>query len=347
MTGTTLKVRTIKGVRHPAAIEVDPEARWYRFDPFDFYQPTSRARQVEAGPHLTFLKLKNVLRGQRGVFDEALLLFANRYGFLGQFEREYLRYPALPEGRFFVAPEAIIDEAGRLKEIESLTEGRELVYQWQVRQGNPLFVDLPSRLFSRVLPKGSGRSKAEVREWIKQDAIIAPSEVKFVPRVTARHRPEGQLHGLQNSWQPSPWETIKRRFGGILVYDEREPVGVSVLCTREPHSDWLVHLDRFPSPDTAASEDLVDYISSVSEAVSPRTFVGEDGNLTQGWRCGSLLEAMGVMFLLDLTSDNKIRKCQSRGCPNYFRIGPQTKSKYCSTRCANRASTRIGRGQVP
>ena len=99
--------------------------------------------------------------------------------------------------------------------------------------------------------------------------------------------------------------------------------------------------------DTASAEDLVTYINSVWNGASERAFVGEDRNLKRGWRCGSLLEAMGIMLLLDMTGGNTIKKCQSRGCPNYFRMGPQSKSRYCSKRCANRASTRLGRGQAP
>jgi hypothetical protein len=81
--------------------------------------------------------------------------------------------------------------------------------------------------------------------------------------------------------------------------------------------------------------------------VSPRPFIGEDGNLERGWRCGSLLEAMGVMLFLDLTGGNTIKRCQSRGCLNYYRVGSQPQSKYCSDQCATRASTRLGRGQEP
>jgi hypothetical protein len=53
------------------------------------------------------------------------------------------------------------------------------------------------------------------------------------------------------------------------------------------------------------------------------------------------------MLFLDLTGGNTIKKCKSRGCPNYFRVGSQSKSKYCSEQHASRASTRMGRGQEP
>lgn len=50
---------------------------------------------------------------------------------------------------------------------------------------------------------------------------------------------------------------------------------------------------------------------------------------------------MYVMLYLDLTGGNTIKNCESRGCPNYFRVGPQSKSRYCSERCANRTSTNL------
>jgi hypothetical protein len=85
----------------------------------------------------------------------------------------------------------------------------------------------------------------------------------------------------------------------------------------------------------------------VGEDVSPRALIGKDRNLERRWRYRSLLQAMYIMHFLDLTGGIIIKKCQSRGCPNYFRAGSLIKSKYCSTRCANRASTRKGRGQEP
>jgi hypothetical protein len=132
-----------------------------------------------------------------------------------------------------------------------------------------------------------------------------------------------------------------------MVLDEESPSGASVLCTREAHTDWLIHLDQFPSPDTTSAEDLVTYINLIWNDASERAFVDEDGNLKRGWRCDSLLEAMGIMLLLDMTEDSTIKKCDSRGCPNSFRVGSQSKTKYCSERCANRASTRKGRSQNP
>ena len=47
---------------------------------------------------------------------------------------------------------------------------------------------------------------------------------------------------------------------------------------------------------------------------------------------------------LGTDDDHSISKCQRSGCPNYFRMGSQ-ESKYCSTECANHASTRMRRGR--
>ncbi len=127
--------------------------------------------------------------------------------------------------------------------------------------------------------------------------------------------------------------------------------GVSVLCTREPLTRWGHSFAFFPSGDTPV-EQLVNNegfpsFNAFLEEVSPRVVIGEDGNLDRSWYCRSLIQAMYVMLYLDLTGGNTIRTCQSGGCPNSFRVGSQYKSKYCSERCANRASTRMRRGQGP
>jgi hypothetical protein len=135
-----------------------------------------------------------------------------------------------------------------------------------------------------------------------------------------------------------------------MILDEHAWNGVSVLCTREPVRHWASSLLSFPSGDTPA-EHLVDggqtSLNRHLQEVSPQAVLGEDGNLEQVWSCRSLLQAMRLMLLLDRTGGNTIKKCQSRGCPNYFRVGSQGKSIYCSEGCANRASTRLGRGQDP
>jgi hypothetical protein len=57
-----------------------------RFAPFAAYRPTSKkTRDVEAGPHLAFLRLKKDLLGNRRRYRENLERFVNDYGLLGLF----------------------------------------------------------------------------------------------------------------------------------------------------------------------------------------------------------------------------------------------------------------------
>lgn len=123
-----------------------------------------------------------------------------------------------------------------------------------------------------------------------------------------------------------------------------------MLCTREPLRRWRLGL-RFLSTGDTPAQDLVggahNALNSYLREASPQISVDGDGNLHRGWHYRSLLQAMHIMFYLDLTGGSTIKKCQSQGCPNYFRLGSQDRSKYCSVRCANRASTRMGRGQEP
>ncbi len=315
---------------NPAVIKTGPNARWQRFAPFDSYRPASRAREVRAGSHLTFLRLQGVSEQQPNLFHKALILFANQYGLLGALEEDYeLQRPVYPWEKMLTAPEAVIDDHGRLRRIDPATEGRELL------------LDLlePRGWFHFYKAKGFPRKR-------NYDSIAMPSEVKFNAKYPDR----------DSEWYPIeprtlvPWEEIRKDFGALLVLDAHAWKGVSILSTREPLRRWEIPLLFFPSGDTPV-EDLVggegNSFNSYLQEVSPRAVIGEDGNLERGWRYRNLLQAMYVMLYSDLTGGHTIKKCQSRGCLNHFRLGPQAKSKYCSQRCANRASTRMRRGQEP
>jgi hypothetical protein len=320
---------------NPSVIEAAPDARWERVNPFDSYKPTTTAREVEAGPHLTFMNLKEIQSEKRHLFDKSRILFANEFGLLGFFEEDYLARPLLPPvAPIWVAPEGVIDAQGRLRQVDPATEGRDL-------------------LFDLLIEAGYFFPQASKDEWQVED-LAMPSELKFI-------RTERLVHYLWRSFEePSvlvPWREIQAEFGAILVLDEasvRDETSLpssawSVLCTREPLRRWSQSLLSFPGTDTHVEWLGLEHgvFNNYLRTISPYASVGEDGNLKRGWRCRSLLQAMYLMFYLDQTGDSSIRKCQSRGCPNYFRVGSQSKSKYCSQRCANRASTRIRRGQVP
>jgi hypothetical protein len=309
----------------PAFIEAAPGATWVRFTPFDLYKLTSRSREVTAGPHLLFLRLKRVMDEQPELFHKALILFAEEYGLLGAFEQDYLEQPMLPEGKNLVAPEAQIDyREGRLQRLDPATIGKDL-----------------------LMIKVGQRGWLLNRDWRSQIAL--PSEVRF----SAKHPI------LDSEWWPTfqpprpvvPWEEIQEDFGALFILDDASFTGVSILCTREPLARWRHSFAFFPSGDTPV-EQLIDNegfpsFNAFLQEVSPRVVIGEDGNLDRSWYCRTLIQAMYAMLYLDLTGGNTIRKCQSGGCPNSFRVGSQSKSKYCSERCANRASTRRGRGLEP
>lgn len=343
--------RTVIEHPHPAVVEAAPDAEWKRFSPFDSYRPTSKAREVEVGAHLAFLRLRNLLRksedGSRrhlDLFHRGLVLFANEYGLLGIFQRDYLPKPVLPRQKIFIAPEAVVDKKGRLRLVEDpATEGRELLLR--LKERDPWFVkisELASYDKSNEANAAEENSESEVRTF-KQSLIALPSEIRFIPKVADHSWPrESSKNELVS------WNVIKEKFGALLVLDETSRSGVSVLCTREPlFGGWLRHLDSVPSLDDKPVAEVADYLSSVLVDVSICALVGEGGELRRGWRCDSLLDAMHLMLFLDATSDYTVKKCDSRGCPNYFRVGPQSSSKYCSERCANRASTRMQRGQEP
>jgi len=287
-------------------------------------------RDVEgAGPHIVFLRLKELWQEQSDHFEKALILFAERYGLLGAFEEDYQQHPVFPIEQMLVAPEAVIDGEGKLRFVDPSTEGRKLL------------IDL--------LESKGWRISSERDLKAKHSVISMPSAIQFIAK-------QPDLDSFLWPSREAPrqlalWEEIRKDFGALLVLDEEAFKGVSVLCTREPLRRWTVSLQLFPSGDTLAEQLANDRslssFNSYLEQAAPRAVLGKDGNLERGWTCGSLLQAMYVMLWLDLTGGSTIRKCLSRGCQNYFRMGPQSKSMYCPKRCANRASTRMKRGQEP
>ncbi len=357
----------LKDIDDRAVIEAAPGATWKRFSPFDSYQPTGKARALKAGPHLHFLRLKCLWkRHQEGRFKlpheslrqteawykhlrqtkpvrdilkeselyrKALILFAQEYGLVGAFEEDFLDTPVLPDRKTLVAPEAMIDEQGRLRQVDPATKGKELL----------LGVLEPTGYFSA----GHSRPPDENERRAAYAMMALPSEMRFASGRLS-------LNSIEWSVEPGelvPWEDIRKYFGALLLLDDRAPDGISILCRREPLSRWEASFRFFPSGapsgDVELDDDSYVFLNSYLEDVSPRALIGKGGNLERRWRYRSLLQAMYVMLFLDLTGGTTIKKCQSRGCPNYFRAGSQIRSKYCSTRCANRASTRIGRGQEP
>ncbi len=274
------------------------------------------------------------IRKDLSLFRNALTVFTQQYGLLGLFEEDFQGKPVLPEGKTCVAPEALIDERGWLRRFDPATNGKELLFRvldrkWQFSDGH-------------------NRPADDFERRVAYNTMALPSEIAFVRR---GHYLGGRLEWLIEPRPLVPWEEIKKDYGVVLILDEGAPDGVSVLCTREPICRWEMSFRFLPSaaPSGALELDEDGYVSlnTYLEDVSPRAFVSVDGNLERGWRYRSLLQAMYVMLFLDLTGGSTIKKCESRGCPNYFRVGPQSRSKYCSNRCANRASTRMGRGQVP
>jgi hypothetical protein len=309
-------------------IEATSDAQWGRISPFDLYRPTSKVREVEAGPHLAFLMLKGLWEAEAKNLDTAWKVFATEFGLLGVFEEEYYWPPVFPHGKIVIAPEAVIDSQGKLQRVDPATEGKEIVWNALAARGRYL-TDVP-------LPAES-----------KYTNIALPSELEFIAKGPFI---DNYFWPAVPHRQPVTWEEIKEDLGVLLILDEESYTGVSVLCTREPLQRWRYSLAYFPSGDMAIEHLLSDSFNDLNwrlRQVSPYLLLGKDGNLKRGWSYRSLLQAMYVMLWLDLTGDNTVKKCQSRGCPNYFRVGSQSNSKYCSTRCANLASTRMGRGQEP
>ena len=306
-------------------LRATPDAVWKRFNPFEAYKPTSKTREVKAGPHLAFLKLKELQKDKDRKYVTALDVFASTYGVLGLFYEVYSP-PILPPGKIFVAPEGVIDKHGRLRRVDAMTKGLELLL-------NLLHRERPMK-------------DEQEREMIRRELVAFPSELRFAQkRYTGLWHPDPS--GQELSTEQTTWEEAKERYGGVLVLDARSSSRASVLCTKESSVGWDLKLEDFPAPPYGRSRALATYLNKELIGVSPLLHLSEDGEYERGWRCPSLLKAMYLMLWFVLTGGSAIRQCESRGCSTYFRVGSQSRTKYCSKQHANLASTRMGRGQEP
>lgn len=273
----------------------------------DSYRPTSMKRDPEAGAHLHFHKLAD----QRRLFDTGANLVANQYGLLGLFY-EYCSAPVAPPGKFWIAPNAVIEGgSGALRRVDPATEGRELLETFE------------------------GTSLAS--------SVALPEELSFYPmdRLSSEI-PGAATFGAPPSGRVLTWEDVEEEYGVVVLLDKEASRGVSVVPTKERLTSWELECKNFPH--VPYEPEIVYGLNERIAGVSPYTAVGDGGEFGRGWRCRSLLQAMYHMVYLDLTGGNKVRRCPRPDCQRYFRMGAQ-KSDYCSTRCTNWATSRRHRGQ--
>jgi hypothetical protein len=330
----------------PEYVEATPGAVWSRKDPFDAYSPVvDRARGGEAAPHTSFAKLAAMALNfaltdeEEKKLHRMLNLFANRYGLLGLFLEEF-GAPLLPErevGWFVrVAPDALIDGNGSLRDIDPATEGKRLQEEL-----------LRERFRRDYAARGELHLWEPQKLILTQKVLILPGELRFEKRVVDFVR-SGFSRPSLFSRDPSrvlTYEDVQQRYGVRVVFDRRAGTGVSIVSTREPVGAWLDELRSFGQPLSLRR------LNRHLEGVNPRAVVGEDGRLASSWNCPSLLKALHLMRYLDAITGTKIQRCEAPGCYNYFRVGPRGRaSMYCpplpgqkQSRCASRASTAMHR----
>jgi hypothetical protein len=311
-------------------LEAEPGAAWERATPAALYKPAGKNRDPEAGPHLTFLYLAGLLRDDSDLFEKAMTLFAKEVGLLGAIHETFLFPPVLPTDKLWAAPEAVVEADGALRRLDPETEGVELLLELLDKRGFFSAGRLP------YVDEELNRERARSR-------VALPSEVTLLSKhPTGPWRDPHQL-----DVEPVGWESAKESYGALLVLDEATSTRVSVLSTREPVADWKRHLLDFPVGEYRPEDrSLRRSLNSCLTGVSPYSPEDEE-EYRRGWRCSSLLEAMHLMLWLDLTGGRSVRECGLRDCSNYFRVGSQSGTLYCSGKHASLASTRMNRGQEP
>jgi hypothetical protein len=328
-------------------VEATPDAQWAKTDPFGTYEPAGdRGRWSKKQlPHETFRKLADmapefsVSCEGAGAFSRAVEGFANCYGMLGLL-RDDLGTPLLPgSGERVtpsVAPDAMIDETGRLHDIDPATDGKRLLEE--------LINELDRRIYAE---------RGELHLWKREEldlsrsTLVWPEELRF-------QKPALDFTPLAISWtlpelnhdEIFSYEDAQDRYGVRVVFDPWADAGVSLISTREPVRKWRDELRGF-----ARDVSWEDLDRRLEGGIRPRAVPGKDRREAEHWYCATLLKAIYLMRYLDLNSGTKMLKCQAPDCLEYFRVGPRSRPrKYCppppgkkESRCTSRASSAMYR----
>ena len=139
----------VDGPLAPDYIEATPDARWERSDPFRTYRlPGDLSTLDERSPHELSRSLVDKVHEFELYDDEPTTeslppdgaVVRRTFGLMGWFWEEF-GAPLLPErevgGFVRLAPDTVIDEDGRLRDIDPATEGKELQEQLMIRQDEP------------------------------------------------------------------------------------------------------------------------------------------------------------------------------------------------------------------
>jgi hypothetical protein len=332
--------RLVGEVLAPDFVEARPDARWTRADPFEHYRsPDDPIERDEPSPHVMYAKLANMVDEADSndkateSFHRAIWLFVERFGLLGWFGEEF-GTPLLPEravgGLVRLVPDAVIDEDGRLGDIDPTTEGKNLQEQLMLSREEQEWARLGRQ------PPRSGDHLLEPEE------LVLPSELRFQrPPVDFLRTGFSRPAYYEYDNETFSYADVRRRYGVRVVFDpEGSATGVTVLPTREPVSVWHMLI-------SFVDYSRLGYINRELEEVSPLLVAGEDGSVKGGWACPSLLKAVHLMYFLDLLTGIRWQKCQDEGCRAYFRVGPRSRPrKYCwpeprrkESKCGNRVSS--------
>jgi hypothetical protein len=333
--------KVVAGLPYADYVEAAPDALWTRIDPFGTYRAADdrEARPKLRPAHETFSKLADMAPGfsvygeEASEFNSAVRVFADCYGMLGLL-REDLGVPLLPGGErpaALIAPDAVIDETGRLRDIDPATDGKRLL------------VELVNELDRRDCAQ-----RGELHSWkfddvdLSRSTLVWPEELRFQkPAMGFLRAAFSWVLSDRNHDTVFAYEDARDRYGVRVVFDPWADAGVSVVSTREPVRRWRDELSSF-ARDTSWEE----LDRRLEGGIRPRAVEGKDRREAENWYCASVLKAIYLMRYLDLNSGTKMRKCQASDCPEYFRVGPRSRRKYCppppgqkESRCLSRVTT--------
>ena len=337
------KHRLVGDPLFPDLIEVASDAVWVREDPLRTYRPATESHAEDTPPaHSAFLKFADMVRDwytakrseRRTAHSKentkrlgtSARVCADMYGLLGLFNETFAA-PVLPprvDRYALLAPDAVIDRYGRMRMIDPVTEGKELLER---------ALDLPG-------------SRTGHKEHLRPDKLVFPRELRF-PSVS--FTAFGLLPPVFGSLgqEMFSWDEVKDLYGVRALLDEEADIPcASIIYTREPLPFWHQELRGFhplPNPPEYYDRKLAD--------VRLHAVRGDDGRTALSYNCPSLLKALYLMIFLDEDAGVRMQRCQAPGCANYVRVGPLERGgMYCRpalgegrSKCASRASSAMYR----
>ncbi|MEQ9639615.1 MAG: hypothetical protein RIM84_06270 [Alphaproteobacteria bacterium] len=327
----------VDGVIRPTA-----GAKLERYDPWAAYKEVGRRRRGPL-PHEELLELVQGLtftvreNGEEGALTDKsaadLVAWCNRHGLLGVLSHETMMAtlaprwePSTDDDEYLVPTQLLYSRTG---------EGWDTLAQ-------PRHSLRPGRLRNTVEDRGRLLTREEFRKGWKEPGVIhqqvgapairqnsfASSWRRYFPAVPQR---EAESYRYPAPLSNGFWDAYGEPVRDFVRVARRLREAVAYLET--PPSD----VGKEVAPDPARVQHGTDVLQALTRTISPTLYPDGEGHYRQEWLATSLVGALALMFLLDLTEQRQIWTCKA--CGKLF-LSKAYQALYCSSTCRYRVQKR-------